>query len=429
VSQPGSKLAEWLVRLESFSPYEIELGLERVFEVVEQLGLTMPAQVFHIAGTNGKGSSVAFAQALLSGSGSVVGTYTSPHVLEFNERICIDAEPASDAEIIAAFERVDAARGDTPLTYFEFGTIAALVVFEARAVDIAILEVGMGGRLDAVNAVEPTAGLITNVALDHCDWLGDDGETIAIEKAGMMRAGKSTVFASPDVPDSILRTAAEVDADLVLAGRDYQWTSTADGWAWQGRDHSLEDLQRPSLEGEFQIRNAAGVLALLEAAGFDELLTVDSVNSALAKPGLPGRMQRVTTDRLWLLDVAHNPAAAEVLAETLFADEFDGTTVAIVAMLDDKDVAGIISPLSGHVDYWVSVTAGSSRAIGAAEIGRQVANLTNKACMIADSVEQAMQHARQLTTSGDRILVTGSFYLVGPVLAALGIYLPRKGES
>ena len=350
-------------------------------------------------------------------------------MLEFNERICIDAEPASDAEIISAFERVDAARADTPLTYFEFGSIAALVVFAERAVDIAILEVGMGGRLDAVNAVEPTAGLITNVSLDHCDWLGDDVETIAIEKAGIMRAGKSTVFASPDVPDSILRTAVEVGADLVLAGRDYKWTSTADSWAWQGKDHNLGDLHRPSLEGEFQIGNAAGVLALLEAAGFDELLAVDSVNRALAKPGLPGRLQRVTTDRHWLLDVAHNPAAAKVLAESLIADEFEGTTIAIVAMLNDKDVAGIISPLSGHVDYWISVTAGSVRALEAAEIGRQVANLTNKACMIADSVEQAMQHARQLSTSDDRILVTGSFYLVGPVLAALGIYSPGKGES
>jgi len=428
VSQSGSTLADWLVRLESFSPHEIELGLERVLDVIEQLDLSLPEPIFHVAGTNGKGSSVAFAQALLSESGSIVGTYTSPHVLEFNERICIDAEPASSAEIIAAFERVDAARGDTPLTYFEFGSIAALVVFEQRAVDMAVLEVGMGGRLDAVNAVEPAAGLITNVSLDHCDWLGDDVETIAVEKAGIMRAGKSTVYASPEVPESIVRTAAEVGADLVLAGRDYTWTSSEDGWSWQGRSHSLQGLRRPSLAGEFQIANAAGVLALLESAGFDELLTVDRVDRAFAKPGLPGRLQRVTTDRQWLLDVAHNPAAAAALAKSLAADDFDTTTVAIVAMLDDKDVAGTISQLSGQVDYWISVTAGNSRAIDAAEIGRQVANLTNKACMVAESLEQAMQHARQLTTPDDRILVTGSFYVVGPALAALAIYSPGKGE-
>ncbi len=429
MNHTGSTLADWLVRLEGFSPHEIELGLERVIDVIEQLDLTLPGKIFHVAGTNGKGSSVAFAQALLSESGVVVGTYTSPHVLEFNERICISAEPASDAEIIAAFERVDAARGDTPLTYFEFGSIAALAVFEARAVDIAVLEVGMGGRLDAVNAVEPTAGLITNVSLDHCDWLGDDVETIALEKAGIMRAGTTTVFASPDVPESIARKAADIGAGLVLAGRDYSWTSSTEGWTWQGRSHSLENLRRPSLAGDFQLGNAAGVLALLESAGFGELLATDIVNRAFAKPGLPGRLQRVTTDRHWLLDVAHNPAAAEVLATSLAADDFNATTVAIVAMLNDKDVAGIITSLSGQVDYWISVTAGNRRALDAAEIGRQVANLTNKACMVAESLEQALEHARQLTTLEDRILVTGSFYLVGPVLMALGIYSPGKGEA
>ncbi len=400
-----------------------------MLDVIERLDLSLPGQIFHVAGTNGKGSSVAFAQALLSESGAIVGTYTSPHVLEFNERICIDSEPASDAEIIAAFERVDAVRGDTPLTYFEFGSIAALIVFKERAIDIAILEVGMGGRLDAVNAVEPTASLITNVSLDHCDWLGEDVETIALEKSGIMRARKTTVFASPDVPESIASKAAAIGAGLVVAGRDYKWTSRADGWTWQGRSHSLEGLRRPSLAGDFQIGNAAGVLALLESAGFGELFTTDIVNRAFAKPALPGRMQRVTTDRHWLLDVAHNPAAAEVLGQALAAGDFNATTVAIVSMLNDKDVAGIISPLSRHVDYWVSVTASNSRAIEAAEIGRQVANLTNKACMVAESLEQALQHARQLTTYEDRILVTGSFYLVGPVLAALGIYSSGKGET
>ena len=244
-----------------------------------------------------------------------------------------------------------------------------------------------------------------------------------------MRARKTTVFASPDVPESIASKAAAIGAGLVVAGRDYKWTSRADGWTWQGRSHRLEGLRRPSLAGDFQIGNAAGVLALLESAGFGELFTTDIVNRAFAKPALPGRLQRVTTDRHWLLDVAHNPAAAEVLGQALAAGDFNATTVAIVSMLNDKDVAGIISPLSRHVDYWVSVTASNSRAIEAAEIGRQVANLTNKACMVAESLEQALQHARQLTTYEDRILVTGSFYLVGPVLAALGIYSSGKGET
>ncbi|MCH7898414.1 MAG: bifunctional folylpolyglutamate synthase/dihydrofolate synthase [Proteobacteria bacterium] len=429
MSHSGSSLADWLLRLESFSPQEIQLGLERVLAVIERLDLAMPDTTFHIAGTNGKGSSVAFAQALLSASGAVVGTYTSPHVFEFNERICIDAEAATDAEIIAAFERIDAARGDTALTYFEFGTIAALIVFEARDVDIQILEVGMGGRLDAVNAVEPTAGLITNISLDHCDWLGDNVESIAREKAGIMRAGKCTVFASPEMPESIAAVAVELGAKLVLADRDYHWSSTDTGWSWQSAGQRLDKLQRPLMAGEFQIDNAAGVLALLVCAGFAELLCVERIDRAFAKPALPGRMQTIMTDRRWLFDVAHNPAAAEVLATALAGEEFDATTVAIIGLLDDKDVEGIISPLAGQVDYWISVTTGSSRAMDASEIGRQVANITNKACMLAESLQQAIEHARKLTTAEDRILVTGSFYLVGPALRALGIYSPGKGKS
>ena len=425
----GSSLADWLVRLETFSPNEIELGLERVLEVIERLEMTLPRRVFHVAGTNGKGSSVAMAEALLSEFGETTGSYTSPHVHNFNERICIDARPASDAEIVAAFKRVEGVRGDTPLTYFEFGTIAAMLVFEARNVDIAIFEVGMGGRLDAVNAIEPTAGLITNVSLDHCDWLGSDVATIGFEKAGIMRAGKSTVFASGDAPASISDYATDIGAELVLAGRDYHFARSGEGWEWRGRRHVLADLQAPSLAGEFQIANAAGVLALLEASGCDELLETDIVNRALAKPVLAGRLQRVDADRCWLLDVAHNPAAAEVLAETLSTDDHKGKTVAIVAMLDDKDVAGVISPLAGQIDQWVAVTADSGRALDAFDLGRQIANLTNKACFVAESLGQAIAYARQRASPDDRILVFGSFHVVGPVLEALGIYSRRKGES
>ena len=422
-------LADWLVRLESYSPHEIELGLERVVDVIARLGVRPPQQVFLVAGTNGKGSSVALAQALLSESDINVGTYTSPHVISFNERISVGGGHVSDAEIIAAFERLDAARGDVPLTYFEFATVAALLVFEARDVDAVILEVGMGGRLDAVNAVEPTAGLITNISLDHCDWLGSDVEAIAFEKAGIMRSGKSTVFASRDVPAAIEEQAQQVGADLSVAGRDYDWMITGESWSWQGRRHSLVGLQRPSLSGDFQIGNAAGVLALIEVAGLDDLLDAAVVNRAFSRPELPGRLQRVRTDRDWLLDVAHNPAAARVLAETLSNDDFPGSTVAIVAMLDDKDVSGVVSELADCVDHWIAVTALNGRAIPADELGRQIANITNKACLVAESLGDAIAHATQLTTAEDRILATGSFYVVGPALEALEIYSSGKGDS
>jgi dihydrofolate synthase/folylpolyglutamate synthase len=420
MSPSASSLSGWLARLESFSPHEIDLGLDRVAKVLDELGRRLEGRVFHVAGTNGKGSTVALLQSLLLESGASVGAYTSPHVIDYNERICVDGEPVGDADIVAAFERVDAARGDTPLTYFEFGTLAALVVFERQRVENLLLEVGMGGRLDAVNAVEPDAGVITNVTLDHCDWLGSDIETIAAEKAGVMRPGKPIVYASKIVPETILRAASGVGADLVLAGRDYLWALQQDGsWHWTGQGIRLDGLAPPSLRGKFQLGNAAGVLALAEAAGLDGLLDSGLVNRAFARAKLAGRMQRVERDRQFVLDVAHNPAAAGALAETLAADEFDGDTVAIVAMLDDKDVEGVITMLSSVVDRWIAVTANSPRAIPAEELGRVIANTGNTGCLVARTLGEAIAYARDTTTRRDRILVTGSFYLVGPALQAL----------
>jgi dihydrofolate synthase/folylpolyglutamate synthase len=429
MNRNGSSLADWLVRLESFSPHEIDLGLDRVQAVLDRLQPTLPRRIFHITGTNGKGSSVAFAAALLALSNERIGSYTSPHISRFNERITVDSSAASDDEIIAAFERVEVARAAIPLTYFEFGTIAALLVFESRKVECALLEIGLGGRLDAVNAIEPTAGLITNVALDHCAWLGEDVESIGFEKAGIMRAGKSTVYADESVPRSVLEHARAIGADLVLAGRDYRWNREASGWNWHGRGHTLTKLEVPSLDGEFQVGNAAGVLALLETAGYDRLLEVDVVNRAFTGTRLAGRLQSVNDGHSWLLDVAHNAAASGVLAEALAADPIEGQTVAIVGMLDDKNVAGLVAPLQDHVDSWIAVSALSARAIDAAELGRQIANQTNAPCLVADDLPAAMDEARDRAGTAGRLLVCGSFHIVGPALEALGIYSQRKGDS
>jgi dihydrofolate synthase/folylpolyglutamate synthase len=413
-------LPEWLTRIESFSPHQIELGLDRVAEVLRRLDLPRPLRVLHVAGTNGKGSTVAMLQAIFLQNGASVGAYTSPHVLEYNERIRVNGTPASDQDILAAFERVENARNGTPLTYFEYGTLAALVVFAEHGVENLLLEVGMGGRLDAVNVVDPDAALITNVSLDHCDWLGNDIETIAREKAGIMRAGKPVVFAATSVPVNILTSAEEISARLLLAGRDYRWSVNDDGsWNWSGLQTRLDGLSRPGLPGEFQYGNAAGALALLEAAGLEDLLVAEKVSSALASVSLMGRMQRVSNDRNWLLDVAHNPAAALVLAETLGSDGFAGRTVAIIAMLDDKDVEDVVLLLESVVDRWIAVTADSSRAIPAAELGRVIANVSNKACLVAGSLGEALHFAREVTSADDRILITGSFYLVGPALETL----------
>ena len=397
----GSPLSAWLAWLETLHPNEIELGLERTRTVLERLELERPDHVLLIAGTNGKGSSVAMAAALLSAAGLRVGAYTSPHIIDYNERIAVSPQidrgsgssrdsglkalpqPVPDDAIIAAFERIEAVRDGIPLTYFEYGTLAAAVVFSDARLDAWILEVGMGGRLDATNTIEPTAALITNVALDHCDWLGEDVETIAMEKAGVMRAGIPVVYGGLEPPRAILRQAQDIGARLLLRGRDFD----ADG------------VPRPGLAGDIQVDNAAAVIALLE---------------------IPGRGQRVAIDGTrWLLDVAHNPAAAEVLASTLSGDGHGGQTIAIVGMLADKDVEGAVAALDGQVSLWIATTAQGGRAIEAPELGRRIANATNRPCLVAGTIDEAMESAQREAAGNDRILVTGSFYVVGPVLERL----------
>ena len=420
----GSPLSDWLTWLETLSPKEIDLGLERVQSVLERLSLELPSHVLLIAGTNGKGSSVAMTEALLSAAGYRVGAFTSPHVIRYNERIAVDGVAASDEQIIAAFERVEASRHDAPLTYFEYGTLAAMVVFAASRLDVWVLEIGMGGRLDASNAIEPTASLITNVSLDHCDWLGEDIETIAFEKAGVMRKGVPTVFGSPDVPKSVLQHAKSIGAELLLAGRDFSYEHSGEGvWDWTGRAARRSSLGAPGLQGEFQVSNAAAVLALLEAAGLSNALDTALLNRVLPKLQLAGRMQTFrAAGTNWLLDVAHNPAAATVLAEVLAAREAVGKTWAIVALLDDKDVEGIVAPLNRQVDHWIAVTASSPRAVEVSELARRIANYCDRPCRISDSLDDAMEYAQQSASENDRILLTGSFYLVGPALLKLALY-------
>lgn len=425
----GTPLTDWLTWLETLSPTEIDLGLERVQTVLERLSLDLPEHVLLIAGTNGKGSSVAVATALLQAAEYRVGAYTSPHVIDFNERIVIDGKPADDAVIVAAFERIEQVRNDLPLTYFEYGTLAALVVFADAKLAAWVLEVGLGGRLDATNAIDPTASLITNVALDHCDWLGDDIETIAAEKAGIMRGGVTTVYGARDVPSAVLDHAKRSGAHLLLAGRDFDYERDSSGlWKWTSTDRALGDLPAPGLRGDFQYGNVAAVLALLEAAGLDRALDVALINRVLPTLSLAGRMQEFKAGGpRWLLDVAHNPAAAAQLGEVLADERRDESeTWAIIGALDDKDVAGIVTPLDPYVDHWIAVTADSPRAVTAAELGRQIGNACNRPCRIIDSLAEAMDFAGNRAGDQDTLLVTGSFYVVGPALRALGLYSRRE---
>ena len=408
-------LADWLPWLESLSPREIVLGLDRVQTVLQELGIARPATVITVAGTNGKGSSVAMLEAIMRQQGIRTGSYTSPHVNRYNERTRIDGQPASDEAILSALQTVESARGDTPLTFFEFGTLATLVAFAAAGADAWILEVGMGGRLDAVNAIEPDGCLITNVALDHCAWLGDDIESIAAEKAGIMREGKPVVFGSTLVPDVIVRRATETGADLVLADRDFRFSVDAyRTWTWRGQRLELEHIALPALQGDVQVQNAANVLALLEAMTRDDLLTGSDISAALAGIRLDGRFQR-HGDR-WVLDVAHNPAAAEELAGQLKSLEPRGRVIAIVGMLADKDVPGYIAPLSRVVDRFIAVSIDAVRGASAQELAVEVANSANKPCLVVEDLSDALAAACEIADDSDLLLVTGSFYIVGPAL-------------
>ncbi len=420
----GSSLSDWLAWLETLSAKDIDLGLERVQAVLHRLSLGRPDHVFLVGGTNGKGSSVAIVDALLSAAGKRVGAYTSPHVLHYNERIAVDGAAVRDRTIVAAFERVERARDGLPLTYFEYGTLAAAVVFAEADLDIWVLEVGLGGRLDACNAIEPTASLITNVSLDHREWLGDDIETIAIEKAGIMRRGVPTVFGSRDVPDSLLQHAASIEARLLLAGRDFDYRVDAAGtWSWRGQAVETPSLPQPGLRGAFQVGNAAAVLALIEAAGLHEALDADRLGRILPTLALTGRQQVVRSGGVnWLLDVAHNPAGAAALAETLASQRPTGKLWAIAGILDDKDGSGIARALNGVVDHWIAVTASSPRAIPADDLARRIANACNRPCRISESIKDAIQYARRNASDDDTILVTGSFFVVGPALQALELY-------
>lgn len=412
-------LNQWLSWLETLSPHEIDLGLARVLEVMARLQLAKPARVVHVAGTNGKGSCAAMLEALLRKTGGRVGCYTSPHVTRYNERIRVDGAAVDDGEIVAAFETVESVRQGVPLTYFEYGTLAALVVFARHRTDSLVLEIGMGGRLDAVNAVEPDAGIITNVTLDHCDWLGPDTESIAREKAGIMRAGRPLVFGAEEVPGAILSEAARVGADLRIAGRDFNFASDpggANGWTWQGRGLTLDGLRMPSLFGRIQLRNASTVLALIEALQLENLLTRKTVDDAFGHLDIPGRFQWVESGGKWLLDVAHNADAARILGESLSELAPGGPVTAVIGVLADKDVAGIVTPLMPHVANWVAVRAGSPRAIEPRRLARTIANLSNKPCLVMAAPADALQYVARRAAADTLVLITGSFYTVGPAL-------------
>jgi dihydrofolate synthase/folylpolyglutamate synthase len=419
---PVLDLPGWLQRLERLHPREIELGLKRVSRVWSRMrpdGLA-GCRIITIAGTNGKGSCAALLEAILSAGGYRTGCYTSPHLLRYNERIRIDGQEASDQVICDAFQRIDACRGDISLTYFEFGTLAALDIFAGHSLDVLILEVGLGGRLDAVNIVDPDLALITGVDLDHMDWLGSDRDSIALEKAGILRPERPAVYGDLRAPESLLRRAAELAAPLYRLARDYRYAEHAGGWQWEGLGHTRFALPMPGLRGDCQLRNAAAVLMVLEL--LSSALPVDqaAVRRGLLSSTLPGRFQVLPGDVSLVLDVAHNPQAAGVLAHNLAELAPRGRVHAVFAMLKDKDLEGVLAAIAGRIDTWHLAQLPGSRALAldrlVARVGRAVPGVPLAGY---DSVPLALEGARRVAAPGDVVLVFGSFLTVARVLERL----------
>ncbi len=418
------RLADWLAWQETLHPNAIDLGLDRLQHTLDRLGWQRPAcPAITVAGTNGKGSCVALMARILREASYRVGTFTSPHLLRYNERIAIDGVEVADEALIAAFERIDAARGDDTLTFFEFNAAAALLVFADAQPDAVVLEVGMGGRLDAVNVVDADVALVTSIDLDHCDWLGHDRETIGREKAGIFRAGRPAIFGARDMPVSIRESAQQVGADLQQLGRDFDWVRSEDRWTWRGRAGEQRDLPAPALQGEIQYDNAAAVLAALDALQPRLRVPRSAIERGLETVALPGRFQvvRQSSPRPieWILDVAHNPAAAQTLAAQLAARKDGGRTIAVCGVLSDKDVEGIVGELRTSFDAWIIVGLQGARALPPEALAARVRKVGANVEAVAADVIAGCLAAEALAQAGDRIVVFGSFLTVGPALGWL----------
>jgi dihydrofolate synthase/folylpolyglutamate synthase len=433
-------LAQWLTLQESVHPKSIDMDLTRVAPVARALGVAAPEfALITVGGTNGKGSIAAILEALLRARGARTGLFTSPHFLRYNERIRLDGADVADGPLIAAFERIEAARGATTLSFFEYNTLAALLVFAAHAVDVAVLEVGLGGRLDATNLVDADAAVLASVGFDHRDWLGDTLEQIGAEKAGIFRPGHPAVLGTSEMPASVYAAIRALGAEAVVAGRDFGFQVGTGSWDYQGLTLALRGLAPPALAGAIQYRNAATALAALEALAQGaatqrpavrrlaaRLAPADAplTSRALQAVRLAGRFQIVPGPVEWILDIAHNEPAAKVLAAQLAArppPRSGGTTRAVIGVLADKDAPAIGAALAGVIDRWIVCALPGPRGLSAEELARRLDRPAPSVSLAADVVA-GCELARAASASGDRVVVCGSVHTVGPALEWLRIY-------
>ncbi|MET0229428.1 MAG: bifunctional tetrahydrofolate synthase/dihydrofolate synthase [Rhodanobacteraceae bacterium] len=414
-------LDDWLDYQQRVHPRAIALGLDRVREVWTRLGTPAPAPVvITIGGTNGKGSTVAFLEAMLRAAGNRVGAFTSPHLLRYNERLRIDGADVDDAAIVGAFERIEAARGDVALTYFEFGTLAALLLFADAKLDVALLEVGLGGRLDAVNLVDADAAIVTTVDFDHQDWLGNERDGIGREKAGIFRSGRPAIVGEPDPPRGLLDEAARIGANVRRLGRDFTIEIADRAWRWRSGDDELA-LPPPSLDASCQHQNAAAAIAALFALRDRLGWHPDAIARGVASAHIAARLQRFASVPELIIDVAHNPQAARMLAGWLAAHPVRGRTLAVFGALGDKDIGGIVAALDEAITRWhlAGLAADSPRGLDAATLADRVRTASDRAAIAGthDDVAAALAAVFASASDGDRVIAFGSFFVAAPALA------------
>jgi dihydrofolate synthase / folylpolyglutamate synthase len=427
-------LADWLAYQERLHPSTIELGLERLSRVLVRLDWKQPScPVITVGGTNGKGSCVALLESILSSAGYRVGTFTSPHLIRYNERIRLAGQEATDAALVAAFERIEAARGDISLTFFEFNALAALLVFETAGLDVIVLEVGLGGRLDAVNVVDADVAVVTSVALDHCEWLGNDVDSIGREKAGIFRANRTAIFGSREMPAGVASVAQQRGAKLQRLGQDFDYTfddtfnngAVASTWIWRSTGVEYADLPFPALQGVMQLENASAAIAAARALQHRLPVARDALATGLRSVRLAARFQilkrRAPYDVgagpiEWIVDVAHNPAAATTLSRNLAAHACVGRTLAVCGMFTDKDVPGVIAAMRDEVDAWIVTGIDGARALAPALLAKALEASNCEVAYVAPDVRTACAQAEALAERNDRIVAFGSFHTAGPVL-------------
>jgi len=404
-------LGEWLAFIEQQHPQPIALGLERVQQVLSRMQLQLPSPVITVGGTNGKGSTCAMLESILGASGRRAGLYTSPHLLRYSERVRIAGAEASEDALCLGFQAVEQARDGVPLTYFEFGTLAALHVFSRADLEALILEVGLGGRLDAVNIVDADCAVLTSVGIDHVDYLGPDRESIGREKAGIFRPYRPAVIAEPDPPRSVLGAVG----NKLLLGKDFGFQRQENQWTYWGPRGKRPGLAHPALRGAIQLRNAAAVLCAFDALELP--VAMQEVRRGIAEVTLPGRFQVLPGRPQVILDVAHNVEAARNLAENLAASGFAPETIAVCGMLRDKDISGVLRALAPRITRWHFASLPGPRGASAADLAEHL----QAAAPIErhDSVESALAAAQERASEDDKILVFGSFLTVGEAMAWL----------